>query len=274
MLRRSIPLLLAVALVAPAAHAQTVDEILAKHFEAQGGVEKLQKLETVRMIGKMQVGPGMEAPITMEKKRPAMQRMEFVFSGMTGISAYDGAHAWQLMPFMGQKSAEPMSDEDAKQMQDQADFDGPLLDYKGKGNTIELMGKEPVDGADAYKLKVTRKSGQVEYYFIDTESSLLVRREGKQTQRGTEVETEMGFGSFKPIDGMLFPFTITMGAKGAHQKQSMTMDSILVNVPIDDSRFTMPPPADSTGVATPAKPAEAAKPAAAAKPAEPEKKKK
>ncbi len=265
MFRRSIPLILAMLLAAPVVHAQTVDEVLAKHFEAQGGVDKLHKLQTVRMIGKMQVGPGMEAPVQMDKKRPMMQRMDFTFSGMTGTSAFDGTRAWQLMPFMGQKTAEPMSEDDSKDMKDQADFDGPLLDYKSKGNTVELLGKEQVDGADAWKLKVTRPTGQVETYYIDVDSGLMVKREGKQKARGTEIETEMTFGSFKPVDGFVFPYSMTMGAKGGQQHQTIVIDSIAVNVPMDDARFAMPAPADTTkgAAAAPATPAAPAKPAAA-----------
>lgn len=257
MFRRSVPLLVVALLAASVAHAQTVDEVLAKHFEAQGGVEKLRKLQTIRMIGKMQVGPGMDAPVTMDKKRPLMQRMDFTFSGMTGTSAFDGARGWQLMPFMGQKTAEPMSDDETKDMKDQADFDGPLLDYKTKGNTVELLGKEPVDGADAWKIKVTRSTGQVETYYIDVESGLMVKREGKQKARGTEVETEMTFGAFKPIDGYVFPYSITMGAKGVPQHQTITIDSIAVNVTMDDAHFAMPAPPDTTkgAAAAPAKPA-------------------
>lgn len=267
MFRRSLLFLLLAVALAPAARAQTVDEVLAKHYDAQGGLEKLRKIQTLRMLGRMEVGPGMEAPITMDKKRPKMQRMEFTFSGMTGVSAYDGTHGWQLMPFMGQKTAEPLSAEDAKQVEDQADFDGPLVDWKAKGHTVELVGKESVDGADAFKLKITKKSGQVEYYYIDAESYLAVKREGKQVARGTEVDTETLFGSYKAVDGLVFPYSLTMGAKGAEHHQTITIDSIAVNVPIDDARFAMPAPPDTTrGATAPAKPA-------APKPADPAKKK-
>ncbi len=256
--------LLAAVALAPAVRAQSVDELLAKHFEAQGGLEKIKQLQTVRMIGRMQVGPGLEAPITMDKKRPAMDRMDFVFSGMTGTQAYDGQRGWQLMPFMGQKSAEALSDDDSKEAAAQADFDGPLLDYKAKGHTVELAGKESVDGADAYKLKVTRKDGAVEYYYLDAETYLVVKREGKQMSRGTEIETETALGNYKEVNGLLFPYSITMGAKGTDRKQTLTIDSIAVNVPMENAHFAMPAPADTTKSAA-AKPAEAPKPAASPK---------
>ena len=33
------------------------------------------------------------------------------------------------------------------------------MDYKTKGSTVELQGKEAVGGADAFKLKLTLKNG-------------------------------------------------------------------------------------------------------------------
>src|SRR5687768_4237967 len=86
----------------------TVDEILAKNAEAKGGLDKLRALNSIKYTGKMALGGGMEAPITMTKKRPEMMRMDFTFQGMTGTQAYDGATGWSVMPFMGKKDPEPM----------------------------------------------------------------------------------------------------------------------------------------------------------------------
>ena len=125
--------------LAPASYAQTLDEILAKHYEASGGLARLQKVQTMRMTGKMTVGPGMEAPITLEKKRPGMMRLDFTFSGMTGTQAYDGTQGWQVMPFMGKKDPEALGPEEVKEVEQQADFDGPLVDWKSKGHALELI---------------------------------------------------------------------------------------------------------------------------------------
>ena len=68
MFRKLIPLLVLGLVLAPVAHAQTVDEILAKHFEAEGGLDKLKALQSRRVTGTMMMGPGMEAPIVLEQK--------------------------------------------------------------------------------------------------------------------------------------------------------------------------------------------------------------
>ncbi len=141
MFRRFLAGLALAALAAAPASAQTVDEILAKNAAARGGLDKIKAVQTMRLTGTMTVGPGMEAPFVMEQKRPNLMRMEFTLQGMTGIQAFDGKVGWQLMPFSGRKDPEPMAEDALKQAQEQADFDGPLIDAKAKGNTVELVAR-------------------------------------------------------------------------------------------------------------------------------------
>ena len=248
MLRKTIMLLALGLLLAPIAHAQSVDDILAKHYEACGGLAKLKALNTMRVTGSMTMGPGMEAPITMERKRPGMRRMEFTIQGMTGIQAFDGAKTWSVMPFMGKKDPEVGTAEDNKNALDDADFDGALVDYKTKGHTIELMGKEPVEGADAYKLKVTKKNGNIEYDYLDAETYLLVKTEHKIKRRGTEMDGETTYSDYKDVDGLMQAFSMEVGTK--EMKQKLAFTKIELNVPLDDARFAVP--AGATGASTPA----------------------
>jgi outer membrane lipoprotein-sorting protein len=238
MLRKALPGLLLAAVVAAPAAAQTVDELIAKSFEARGGLDKLKAIQSIRMTGKMSMGP-MELPMVIEMKRPASFRADVTVQGTTAVQAYDGATAWGISP-MGTGQAEPIPAEEAKEMADQADLDGPLVDYKAKGHQVEFLGKEKLEGSDAYKLKVTKKDGDVEYYFLDAESYLPVRVEGKRTVRGTEIEGEGTIGDYKEAGGFLWPHSIQNDAKGRPEKQTITIEKIEINPAIDDARFRMP----------------------------------
>lgn len=240
MSRKFLPLLALGLLIAPVSRAQTVDEVVTKYYEAQGGLEKIKALNSMRVTGSMMVGPGMEAPVTIERKRPGLRRLEFSLQGMTGIQAFDGEKAWSVMPFMGKKDPEAASEEDSKQEKEDADFDGPLVDWKAKGHTVELAGKEAVEGAEAHKLKITKKNGDVEYYWLDAETYLLVKNESKVKRRGTEVEQEGTWSDYKDVDGHMLPFTLEQGIKGNPQKQRITFTKYEINVPLEDARFVMP----------------------------------
>jgi len=223
----------------PAA-AQTADDIIAKHIAALGGAEKLKATKTLRLTGRFEVAAGIEAPFTLEHKLPDRMRMEFVVQGMTAVQAYDGKSGWKLIPFQGKKDPEPASEEENKDLKDQADLFGPLVDYKTKGNQVELVGKEKVEGADCYKLKVTLKDGDILYDYLDADSYLDVKIEGKRVMQGNEIEFETSMGDYKEVGGLMFPYAIEEGQKGGPQRQKIIVDKVEINVPIDDSRFTMP----------------------------------
>ena len=261
-----IAVLALLAPLAPTASAQTVDELIAKNIVAKGGLEKIKAVKSMRATGKMIGGPGMEFPFVMINKRPKSTRLEFTFQGMTGMQVYDGKTAWMSMPFMGKKEPEVMPPDDSKMIEEQADFDGPLMDYKEKGHTVELAGKEQVEGADAYKIKVTLKGGDVRTIYLDAETYLEIKVEAKRTIRGSEVEGESLLSDYKEVGGMMMAHVMESGAKGSPQRQKLVIDKIELNVDAADNLFAMPATAaDSTKAAAAAKgAAEGAKDAAKA----------
>ncbi len=222
----------------------TVDEILAKNTEAKGGMEKLRALKSARFVGKMSMG-GMEAPFTMTKSRPEKMRIEFTIQGMTGVQAYDGTTGWMVMPFMGKKDPEVLPAEMLKDVKEQADFDGPFIDYAKKGNKVELLGKEKVEGTDAYKLKLTTKDGSESTVYFDADTFLEIKMESKRTMQGQEVETETVLGNYKEYDGMLFPLSIQNNMKGMPGGQTITIDKVELNPTLADDWFSMPKKAEA-----------------------------
>jgi len=240
MLRRAVAVLGLAMLVAMPAAAQTADDIIAKNNDAKGGLARQKAVKSVRMTGRMIVGPGIEAPIVLELKRPKSLRIDIAIQGMTITQAYDGSVGWMLNPLSGRTDPEPLPSELMKSVEEQADMDGPLVDYKAKGNTVELLGKEKAEGTDCYKLKVTLKNGDVRTYFIDAESCLDVKIETRTMVRGTEQLGDIILGDWKEVGGILMAHSVDAGQPGAPMRQKMTIDKIELNVPVDDARFTMP----------------------------------
>src|SRR5215813_9580738 len=161
-----------------AAYAQSADEIVAKSLAARGGVDKIKAVQSQRISGTISF-QGTDGPFVIELKRPLKLHMEVTLAGQTLVRVYNGKGAgWTVNPFAEDHSAQPMTDEDLKNINDEADFDGPLVDYKAKGNQIELLGKEPVEGKEAFKIKMTRSAGESRTYFIDAASYQVVKWEG------------------------------------------------------------------------------------------------
>lgn len=219
----------------------TADQIVQKQTEALGGLEKLKSIQSVKATGKASLmGGQLEAPVVMQAKRPTSVRMEMDIQGKSFVQAFDGTTSWTINPFGGSSDPQKSNDEDTKAARDDAEFvDGALVDYKSKGNAVELVGKEDVDGVPAYKLKVTKKSGSIEYDYIDAKTFLPIKSTGTRKQMGQEFEFESRPGNFKTVNGVLMPFTLEQKVSGKPMMQ-LTLDKIEANVPMDDSLFRFP----------------------------------
>src|SRR5712691_7838102 len=218
--------------------AQAVDEIIGKSITARGGIDRLKAVQSMRVTGRVAFGQGIEAPFTFELKRTNKMRLEFTVQGLTGVQAYDGKMGWQIAPFQGKKDPEPLGGDELKAAEELADMDGLLVDYKAKGHKVELMGKEKVEGADAYKLKVTLKNGDVRYQYLDADAFLEIKSESKRVIRGSETEIEKSVGDYKDVGGgIMFPYALESGAKGSPQRQKIIVEKVELNPAIDDARF-------------------------------------
>lgn len=233
---------LSLVVAATVAHAQTVDDIVAKNLKAKGGAEKWGSVNSVRMTGKIAVG-GQEMPLTVYAKRPNLNRQEISLPDGKVVQAFDGTTAWVINPMMGGDAPQAMPGAAADMMKNSADFDGSLINYKSKGHTIELVGKEKLGDKDVYHLKVTMKGGQVQHYFIDAESGLELK---------TSAEVDMGMGgpkqtldtemsNYKQVEGIMLPHTVRQFINGKPMVE-MTVTGVEFNAPIDETIFKMPAP--------------------------------
>jgi hypothetical protein len=219
----------------------TVDEIVAKNVAAKGGADALRALQSVRLTGKMLVNEGqIQLAYVETKKRPGAIRDEVTLQGMTAIQAYDGTQGWKISPFQGRKDPEKMSADDTKSLMEDADIEGPLVDWKAKGSTVEYLGTEDVDGTMAHKLKVVRKNGDVTFVYLDPDAFLEIRKISQRVEQGAQVEVETDVGDYEKVAGVFLPFSIESGAKGAPDKQKIVIDKAEPNVQVDDTIFKFP----------------------------------
>ncbi|MGH7984261.1 MAG: hypothetical protein ACREFF_14135 [Candidatus Udaeobacter sp.] len=242
----SVISLIASALIASAGFAQstnqpTVDELVAKNIEAKGGATALNNLQTLRLTGKMLVQQGqIELAYLQINKRPDEVRIEASLQGMTQIEAYDGKEGWKVSPFFGRKDPERMSADDVRALVEDTEIDGPLVDWKTKGSTVEYLGTEDVEGTPAHKLKVVRKNGDVSLVYLDPDHFLEIRVVTQRMRHGAYEEVETDLGDYEKAGGVFVPTSIESGRKGAPDKQKVIIDKVEANVPVDDAMFHFP----------------------------------
>jgi hypothetical protein len=216
----------------------TLEEVLERYYEAIGGAEAWQAVDSLRMTGRMRMLQGPEAPFTMIFQRPMKTRLEFTLQGMTAIQAFDGETAWLIMPFMGKTEAEEMSEEQAKLMKEQADIEGPLVDWKEKGHTVEFLGEEEIDAERTFHLRVTLDSGGVRHYFLGADDYLPIRVEAQTTFEGELIEVETVFGDYREVGDLVMAHSVESKPKGAPAGQQLTIETAEVNVEIPEGHFS------------------------------------
>ena len=244
---RFVILLVSTALIAAKGFAQdknqpTVDELVSKNIEAKGGADALHALQSLRLSGKLLVNEGqIELAYLQTKERPGELRTEATLQGMTQVEAYDGKEGWKISPFQGRKDPEKMSADDLKPLMEDAEVDGPLVDWKAKGSTVDYLGTEEVDGTLAHKLKVVRKNGDVSFVYLDPDRFLEIRILTGRVKHGAYEEVETDLGDYEKTAGVFVPTSIESGRKGDPDKQKILIDKVEANVPVDEATFHFPP---------------------------------
>jgi hypothetical protein len=263
-------------------------EIVNKNVAARGGLQAWRGVQTLTMSGKMQAGgnnrPAVpivavkrgrpiaqpkpvaqtELPFRMDLKRSRKLRLELDFNGKTSVQVYDGTNGWMLRPYLNRNDYEPYSDEQTKAASEQADLDGPLVDYAAKGTAIELAAIEKVDGRDNYKLKLTLKNGYSFHVWIDAQTFLETKIEGTPRRLdGQYRPVEVYLRDYRAVNGLQIPHVLetkvqttpTPGARVTKTiAETITIDKVAVNPKLDDALFVKPKSEVATSASHPLTP--------------------
>src|SRR5437773_8266228 len=274
-------------------------QIVDKHVAAWGGLQAWRAVQTLSVAGKLEAGSGdsparsaklareglgasgrrgasavpraadsdktagtqqVQLPFRLEMKRPRKSRLEVDFAGKTAVQVYDGQNGWKLRPYLNRDDVEPFTADEAKGEASKSDLEPPLVDYAAKGSQVALEGIEPIEGHNAYRLKLTLKNGDVEHVWIDAQSFLDVKVEGTPRRIDGKMRAVWIYQrDFRSVKGLMVPYLYETANEGSPRTHRILSESVAVNNPLDDSRFAKPQVlvAGSAPQAAPAKPAPA-----------------
>jgi hypothetical protein len=256
----------------------TATQIIDKHVAARGGLQAWRTVQTMSLSGKMDAGTGdsraravriargakpptgnaaltptvaggdkgeadkqVQLPFVLQIKRPNKSRLEIEFAGKTAIQVYDGTQGWKLRPFLNRNDVEPFTAQEAKAQAEEGDVVDALVDYAAQGTKVELEKAEPVEGHNAYKLKLTTKDGTIRHVWIDAQSFLDVKVQGVQRRMdGRMRDVWIYQRDFRPVQGLMMPFVQETAVDGYPGTHKMVIEKIAVNPKLDDALFTKP----------------------------------
>lgn len=283
------------ALAAGKADALSVEQIVDRHAAARGGLSAWRALQTLSISGKLEAGTGdslkrsttiaqegagaggrhaqraaaaaartaaeqVQLPFRLEIKKPHKTRFEIDFAGKTAVQVYDGEHGWKFRPYLNRDDVEPFTAEEAKSAASRPQLEDPLFDYASKGTQVALEGTELVEGHDAYRLKLTLKSGDVQHVWIDAHSFLDVKVEGiPRRMDGKMRNVFVHQKDFRTVKGLAIPYLYVTEVEGYPGSHKMVVESVTVNPAIDDAQFAKPQAPVAAAPQTPAPPASSSK---------------
>jgi outer membrane lipoprotein-sorting protein len=226
-------------LVGALGYSQTVDDIINKYAEAMGGKAKMENVKTMKSVLKMKTPQG-EMPMTFYSKKPKNFRMELSVMGQNIVTAFDGKTGWAINPLQGNTDPRELKENELQQADMAWDMlTDPYIYYKKLGHKVELIGTEEVEGSEVYNIKLTRKNNKVSHIYLDAENYIPIKTAVFQKiPNGGEMKVEMILGDYKPVEGVLYPFSMETTIMG--NTISMSYESIEVNVEMKDDLFKMP----------------------------------
>ena len=226
----------AAALISASTFAQTVDEIVDKHVAALGGMDKIKAVNTVITERSLAV-QGMEIPTKTILVVGKSLRNESTIMGNSMVQVVDDSKGWMIRPAQMGGTGEPedMPADQLKQQIASLDPFGGLVNYKEKGNKVELVGKEKLDKKDVYHLKVISKEGTSMDEYLDAETFLVSKVKVDMNGQSGEIE----LSDYKEVEGVKFPNTmdITNAQMGT---MSFITNKVSVNTPVDAAVFKKP----------------------------------
>jgi hypothetical protein len=233
---------------AEAGRAQSAQDVVNKYLQAMGGKEKLQSINSLYQEGIAVLENGAQLSSRSWRVYDRVFRHEIVMPAGKVVIVVTPKQGWSSGPGTG-GVFKPLTDVQFKSLRPEIDPGGPLVDYRAKGNKIELAGKDTVNGTPCLRLNVYFPLGGSATYSIDARTGYILRAShaggnvlgtilpgsGPAAHPDAEVVTE--YSDYKVIPGgYVFPHTITISPYGA----KVQIGKIEVNGYVDADALSKP----------------------------------
>lgn len=225
----------------------SADQIIEKNVAARGGLDAWRKIRTMVWSGHVDSAnaPVRDMPFILAMKRPNKTRFEITVFGQKGVRAFDGHEGWKLgAKAGGGASVRPYTMDELVSARDEQVIDGPLIDHDAKGVGVALDGVDRIDGRNVYRLAVKLPSGAVRHVWIDAQTFLDVQADRQVRGPGGAVTVDVKYSDYRTIDGLRIPLRIVSGAASSPNKDTLVIDKVSLNPPLDDAIFARPASTD------------------------------
>jgi len=220
-----------------AANTANVDAktLISNYIKAIGGTDALAQVKSVSATGSMSI-QGMQLTYNQKQMMPNKQLVTVEMNGnVMSKNVFTGTTGYQQQ--MGNKTDMDAEELAESKMQtsifEQEDY------IKNPDIKLQVVGTEKVNGADAYKVKITLPTGKVMNEYYDVNSKLLLKRESTRTAMGQTVNTSSEFSDYKKAGNILLPYKMSISVAAGEQNQAfdVVFSDYKINEGVSESDF-------------------------------------
>jgi hypothetical protein len=221
---------------AAAENLPTVDQVLDKYLQAIGGKAAFEKLKTRVMTGTQTGADGTTIPIETYQEAP--DKVVSILTAKNGVmmSGYNGTVGWVKNP-RGQRQ---LNGAQLAAMKHGADFYGDIK-LKELYPNLEVVDHEKVGERDAIVLASQPSPNVIAKLYFDAQTGLLLRILTITQTVIAPIPEQLDFDDYRDVNGVKLPFIIRQSSVDDRNVWTRKYTEIKQNVPVDETKFNMPP---------------------------------
>lgn len=232
---RLLAVLAVAAALAPAADMPTGASLLDGYIQKTGGAQAYANAKNTVMTGTVTVTA---ANITGNVSIYEEGEKSYTSIDIAGIGkieeGFDGQTSWENSVLQGPRILEG----DEKIEIERSSKLALISNWREVYKDARTIGLDSVDGKPAWKVQMTPTEGRPETFFFDRDSGLLVRISAVHATQLGDITSDAVMSDFRPVSGILTPFTLTEDAMNQHMVMRFT--NIAYNVALPKDRFDLP----------------------------------
>lgn len=207
----------------------TVDSVIERWIDVQGGREKLESIKDVQTILKGQV-QGFDVTLTLSRKIPNLLHQELDAVVVKQTTSFNGEVGKQITN--GQESLIEGKQLDELKLQSTMNL---FLHYDELGITPTLKGIKTINGKDAYEIELLLPSGKKWFNYYDVESGFKIREITTVESPQGSFDQTIDMSDYREVSGVLFPHKLSQQL--GPQSIELEVTEIKVNQDLSDGFF-------------------------------------
>ncbi len=218
-------------------YAQSIDHIIQKHIDAHGGKEAIAKIDNMKISGHF-TGFSLRKPFISYKTKSGLFYDKHELGKHTITEGFNGNMKWVIDPWLEISFPRRMNKAEQWRLLQKAELVTPFYNYKKRGYTAELEGKENLEGVDVYKIKLTYNKNMEQVWYLNAETFLEYKMESGWTDFSYPTSQFTYFGQFTEVEGVVLPFYFerTFGTR----YRVTEIEKVEINTKIDSALFEPP----------------------------------